>query len=45
MISTIEGATENHNTWIYTYDGKLRTGDKCYSKDSQLLGYFEYEYE
>ncbi|HMG81645.1 MAG TPA: hypothetical protein VK559_01290 [Ferruginibacter sp.] len=45
MIATEEGVSGNYYLWKYTYNGKLRTEDKCYSKDKQLQGYFQYEYE
>jgi hypothetical protein len=45
MIATDEGVSGNFSIWKYSYQGNLRTEDKCFSKDSHLLGYFEYEYE
>jgi hypothetical protein len=44
MIITQQGATSNYNIWRYLYDDGLRIKEKCYSKDKELLGYFEYEY-
>ena len=44
MIVTMQGATSNYNIWSYLYDDGLRIKEKCYSKDKELLGYFEYEY-
>lgn len=45
MVVTDENVTDNYYLWKYSYDGNLRTKDQCFSKDSQLQGYFEYEYE
>jgi hypothetical protein len=44
MIITQQGATSNYNIWTYLYDDNLRIKEKCYSKEKELLGYFEYEY-
>jgi hypothetical protein len=45
MVITQEGVNSNYFTWKYIYDGDLRIKEKCYSKEKDLLGYFEYEYE
>ena len=45
MVATQEGVNANYFTWRYVYDGQLRIKEKCYSKEGDLLGYFEYEYE
>ena len=45
MISTEEGANSNYYTWKYVYNDGLRIIEKCFSKEKNLLGYFEYEYE
>jgi hypothetical protein len=31
--------------WKYMYDGKLRTTERCFSKERRLLGTIEYEYK
>lgn len=45
MISTEEGVSGAYFTWKYTYLDGLRIIEKCFSRDKQLLGYFEYEYQ
>jgi hypothetical protein len=45
MIATEEGISGNYYLWRYSYTGDLRTEDKCFSKEKQLQGYFQYEYE
>jgi hypothetical protein len=45
MVSVDEGVTSNYITWNYIYNNGVRIIEKCYSKDKQLLGYFEYEYD
>jgi hypothetical protein len=45
MIATEEGISGNYYLWRYAYNGGLKTEDKCFSKEKQLQGYFEYEYE
>jgi YD repeat-containing protein len=45
MVATQEGVNANYFVWQYVYDGELRIKEKCYSKENDLLGYFEYEYE
>jgi len=45
MVATQEGVNANYFVWTYLYDGQLRIKEKCYSKENELLGYFEYEYE
>jgi hypothetical protein len=45
MITTDEGINANYYVWKYLYDNGLRIKEKCYSKERELLGYFEYEYK
>jgi hypothetical protein len=45
MIATEEGISGNYYLWKYSYVGDLRTEDKCFSKEKQLQGYFQYDYE
>jgi YD repeat-containing protein len=45
MIATQEGVNANYFVWKYLYDDKLRIKEKCFSKEGDLLGYFEYQYE
>ncbi len=46
MVNTEEGPTSDYFTWKYFYnDTGLRIVEKCYSKEKDLLGSFEYEYE
>ena len=50
MVAVEEGGFVNRNPgsnyfiWKYTYDEGLRIIEKCYSKEKELLGYVEYEY-
>lgn len=44
MISVEEGVSSDYYTWKYQYDEGLRSVEKCFSKEGNLLGYFEYEY-
>jgi hypothetical protein len=44
MISVEEGVNRNYYTWKYVYNDGLRIIEKCFSKENDLLGYFEYEY-
>jgi hypothetical protein len=44
MTVTRQEATSDYNIWTYLYDDGLRIKEKCYSRDKELLGYFEYEY-
>jgi len=45
MIATEEGVSGNYYLWKYSYENNLRTEDKCFAKDKQLQGYFQYEYQ
>ncbi len=45
MISVEEGINRNYYTWKYIYNDGLRIIEKCFSKENDLLGYFEYEYK
>ena len=45
MVATQEGVNSNYFVWRYLYDDKLRIKEKCFSKEGDLLGYFEYQYE
>ena len=44
MITTEEGISNNYFTWKKTYNDGLRIIEKCFSKEKELLGYFEFEY-
>lgn len=44
MLSVDDGATSDYYTWKYIYNDGLRIIEKCFSKEKDLLGYFEYEY-
>ncbi len=44
MVSVEDGATSDYYTWKYVYNEGLRIIEKCFSKEKDLLGYFEYEY-
>ncbi len=43
MITTEEGENE-YLVWKYTYDGKLKTNEKIFSRGKKLVGQIEYEY-
>lgn len=45
MVSFEEGVNRNYYTWKYVYNDGLRIIEKCFSKENNLLGYFEYEYK
>jgi hypothetical protein len=45
MVISHEGISSSYTVWKYVYDDGLRIKEKCYSKDNELLGYFEYEYK
>jgi hypothetical protein len=44
MITTEEGIANNYFTWKKIYNNGLRIIEKCFSKEKELLGYFEFEY-
>ena len=44
MITTEEGISNNYYVWKKTYNEGLRIIEKCFSKENELLGYFEFEY-
>lgn len=45
MVTVEEGVSGDYYTWEYIYgDEGQRIIEKCFSKDHNLLGYFEYEY-
>ena len=44
MITTEEGIANNYFTWKKIYNDGLRIIEKCFSKEKELLGYFEFEY-
>ena len=44
MISTEEGISNNYYVWKKIYNDGLRIIEKCFSKENELLGYFEFEY-
>lgn len=45
MVAVEEGVNRNYYTWRYLYSGGLKAIEKCFSKEEDLLGYFEYEYQ
>jgi hypothetical protein len=45
MVAVEEGVNRNYYTWKYVYNDGLRIIEKCFSKEDDLLGYFEYEYK
>lgn len=45
MVSVDEGVNRNYYTWKYVYNDGLKIIEKCFSKEGDLLGYFEYEYK
>ncbi len=45
MISVEEGVSRNYYTWKYVYNDGVKIIEKCFSKENDLLGYFEYEYK
>ena len=44
MITIEEGVSNNYFTWKKIYNDGLRIIEKCFSKEKELLGYFEFEY-
>jgi hypothetical protein len=44
MITTEEGISNNYYVWKKIYNEGLRIIEKCFSKENELLGYFEFEY-
>ncbi len=44
MITIEEGISNNYFTWKKIYNDGLRIIEKCFSKEKELLGYFEFEY-
>ncbi len=45
MVAVEEGVSGDYTTWEYIYnDEGLRIIEKCFSKQKELLGYIEYEY-
>jgi hypothetical protein len=44
MVAVDEGVNRNYYTWKYVYNDGLKIIEKCFSKEGDLLGYFEYEY-
>jgi hypothetical protein len=44
MITTEEGISNNYYIWKKIYNDGLRIIEKCFSKENELLGYFEFEY-
>ncbi len=44
MITTEEGISNNYFVWKKIYNEGLRIIEKCFSKENELLGYFEFEY-
>ena len=45
MIAVEEGVNSNYYTWKYVYNDGVKIIEKCFSKENDLLGYFEYEYK
>ncbi|MFT3681291.1 MAG: RHS repeat protein [Ferruginibacter sp.] len=45
MVTVDDGADSNYYTWKYIYNEGLKIIEKCFSKEKQLLGYVEYEYD
>lgn len=46
MVTVEEGVSGDYNTWEYIYnDEGLRIIEKCFSRQKELLGYIEYEYD
>lgn len=45
MIAVEEGVNSNYYTWKYIYNDGIKIIEKCFSKENDLLGYFEYEYK
>jgi hypothetical protein len=46
MVNTEAGPTSDYFTWKYFYnDAGFRIIEKCFSKEKELMGSFEYEYE
>ena len=45
MVAVEEGVNRNYYVWKYVYNDGLRIIEKCFSKENNLLGYFEYEYK
>jgi hypothetical protein len=45
MIDRKEQIVNNYLIWKYNYEDGLRTDERCFSKDKQLQGYFQYEYK
>ncbi len=45
MVVVEDGAGSDYYTWQYVYNEGLRIIEKCFSKNKQLLGYVEYEYD
>lgn len=45
MVTTEEGVANNYFTWKKIYNDGLRIIEKCFSKEKELLGYFEFEYQ
>jgi len=44
MITTEEGISNNYYVWKKIYNDGLRIIEKCFTKENELLGYFEFEY-
>jgi hypothetical protein len=45
MVAVDEGVSRNYYTWKYVFNEGLKIIEKCFSKEGDLLGYFEYEYK
>lgn len=45
MVAVDEGVNRNYYTWKYVYNDGVKIIEKCFSKENDLLGYFEYEYK
>jgi len=44
MITTEEGISNNYYVWKKIYNDGLRIIEKCFTKENELMGYFEFEY-
>jgi hypothetical protein len=45
QMTTIEEGGNYYFVWKYAYDNTLRTTEKCYGKERNLMGSVEYEYK
>ena len=45
QMTTTEDGNDNFSIWKYSYDDKLKTQERIFSKDGVMLGKMEYEYK